>query len=298
MTPDQRAEAARRDLAEVVEARRKFAAEMRAYTQKCQAAPGPHGSTSEVSVDEMRVDFTPPRFETVPLGSYVSFAAEEGDPNAYHVPGRLCVEVKASFHEASRIAVADKRRAVRLDGLRADHEGLKREIRDSDEARALRQLREKIDSLKTAWQAVDQKFGEAQAALDAVLLTGGDHRAADAALNEAEQERKRLARQVRLRLGPQSAADGPPFGPESPMYNWDAVPVLRRAEAAYANAAKATLKFWQQTQIAKSAAAEKAAREGLLEAVADRAIDLEAEQATQQLLNSHLYAQPEPPEIG
>jgi hypothetical protein len=279
-------EAARKDLAEVVAARQKFTAEMQQLRGK-YAQTGPHGSTAEVGVHDLYVEHVDTH-DSVP----------DPERNYWPTAARIKARLDVSFHEPARLAVASKRRRARLDGLRDDYEGLKREILDSDEAKALRQLQAKIESLKTAWTAAQAKSAQAHAAFDEVLLAGGDHRAADAALNEAEREQDRLGRQIRLRLGPQSTSDGPNIGPESPSYDWAAVPVLKKAEAAYANTAKATLAFWQQCQIAKSAAAEKAAREGLLEAVADRAIDLEAEQATQQLLNSHLYAQPEPPEIG
>jgi hypothetical protein len=277
MSPDQAAEAARREAAEVYAARQKFAEEMRQWQAKYQPK-GPHGSTPEVSVHDLAVE-------------HVDTHNAVADPERLHFPtaARLKARLDVSFHEPARLAVASKRRRARLDGLRADHEGLRREILDSAEAKAVRTTRAKVASLRTAYEEAQAKVAQAHAEFDRVLTAGEDHQAGEQGVIDAERESARLARLVRLVTG---------RDPSAPGFSWDDVPTVRKAEEAYRVSAVATLAFWQQTQIAKSAAAEKAAREGLLEAVADRAIDLEAEQATQQLLNSHLYAQPQAPEVS
>jgi hypothetical protein len=270
-------EAARKDLAEVVAARQKFTAEMQQLRAK-YAQQGPHGSTAEVGVHDLFVEHVD-----------THDAVADPERNYWPTAARLKARLDVSFHEPARLAVASKRRRGRLDALRADYEGLKREILASEEAEAVREKRAKVASLRTAYEKAQAAVAQAHGEFDRVLTAGEDHQAAEQGVIDAEREVARLGRLVRLVTGRDPAA---------PDFSWENVPVVRKAEEAYRVSAVATLAFWQQTQIAKSAQAEKQARDALLEAVADRAIDLEAEQATQQLLNSHLYAQPEPPEVS
>jgi hypothetical protein len=269
-------EAARRDLAEVVEAQRLFTQQMAEYRASLPVR-GPHGSTSAVGVHDLFVE-------------HVDTHDAVADPAAMHFPtaARIKARLDVSYHEPARLAVASKRRRARLDGVRADHEGLRREILSSDEAETVRKARAKVASLRVAYEKAQAAVAQAHAEFDRVLTAGEDHQAAEQGVIDAEREVARLGRLVRLVTG---------RDPSAPDFSWENVPLVKKAEEAYRVSAVATLAFWQTTQAAKSATAEKQARDSLLEAVSDRAIDLEAEQAVQQLLNSHLYASPEPPPV-